>query len=109
MKRQAANWQKVVATDPGLELPQINKNHTSNPGKHGWGDKGNSQDRNPNHQSNDENVSAPLIRDTQIKHTKERPLAPPPEWHKFQSLTIGNMSLDVEEQKLAASPSDAGR
>lgn len=77
MRRQATDWQKVVATGPEFELPQIRKSHTDSPMETWARDtkaihrRGNASD-----QRNDENVSAPLIRDIQIKNTNERHLAP---------------------------------
>lgn len=76
MRRQATDWQKIVATGPGLELPQISKNDTDGTMETQAGDtkaihkRGNASD-----QRNDENISAPLIRDIQIKNTNERHLA----------------------------------
>lgn len=101
VRRQATDWQKIVATGPGLELPQISRNDTDSTMETWPRDtKAIHRRGNAGDQRDDENVSAPLIRDTQIKNTNERHLAPS-ERHKFQSLTIASVSLAVERQKLA--------
>ena len=77
MRRQATDWQEVVATGPGFRLPQIRKNNTDSPLETWARDtKAIHRRRNASDQTNDEHVSAPLIRDIQIKNTDERHLAP---------------------------------
>lgn len=77
MQRQATDWQDVAALGPGFKLPQIRKNDTDSP-LETWARDTKAIHRrgNTSEQTNDENVSAPLIRDIQIKNTNERHLAP---------------------------------